>query len=252
MFSGAISTDQSFWERLGRFLGLLGISIPNNIFKLVNHVVLPLLLVGCLFMGPTLMMFLSNELPFQQAFDWTTQRQHIQGLMGMRNFVVGPISEEFIFRACMVAIVANSGAQLPLMIFVLPLVFGIAHINHAYESYVKKGRTRQALINAAAMAAFQLLYTTLFGWFATFLFLRTSNLIGPCLCHTFCNMMGFPDVTNIQYFGRWKTWLYLTFVLGMVLFGLLLRPLTQPGWYGDEESSAYWNITMGAPAPHDS
>lgn len=39
-------------------------------------------------MGPTLMMFLSNELPFQQAFDWTTQRQHIQGLMGMRNFVV--------------------------------------------------------------------------------------------------------------------------------------------------------------------
>ncbi|KAF9540433.1 CAAX prenyl protease [Mortierella hygrophila] len=251
-FSGAISTDQSFWERLGRFLGLLGISIPNNIFKLVNHVVLPLLLVGCLFMGPTLMMFLSNELPFQQAFDWTTQRQHIQGLMGMRNFVVGPISEEFIFRACMVAIVANSGARLPLMIFVLPLVFGIAHINHAYESYVKKGRTRQALMGAAAMAVFQLLYTTLFGWFAAFLFLRTSNLIGPCLCHSFCNMMGFPDVTNIQYFGRWKKWLYLTFVLGMVLFGLLLRPLTQPGWYGDEESSAYWSLTMGAPAPHDS
>ncbi|KAF8936317.1 hypothetical protein BGZ47_009564, partial [Haplosporangium gracile] len=87
-FSGIISTDESFWERLGQFLGLLGISIPNNIFKLVNHVVLPLLLVGCLFMGPTLMMFLSNELPFQQAFDWTTQRQHIQGLMGMRNFVI--------------------------------------------------------------------------------------------------------------------------------------------------------------------
>ncbi|KAF9151798.1 CAAX prenyl protease [Linnemannia schmuckeri] len=251
-FSGAISTDKSFWERLGRFLGLLGISIPNNIFKLVNHVVLPLLLVGCLFMGPTLMMFLSNELPFQQAFDWTTQRQHIQGLMGLRNFVVGPISEEFIFRACMVAIVANSGARLPMMIFVLPLVFGIAHINHAYESYVKKGRTRQALMGAAAMAAFQLLYTTLFGWFATFLFLRTSNLIGPCLCHTFCNMMGFPDVTNIQYFGRWKKWLYLTFVVGMVLFGLLLRPLTHPAWYGDEESSAYWVITMGAPAPHGS
>ncbi|KAG0288163.1 hypothetical protein BGZ96_008032 [Linnemannia gamsii] len=251
-FSGAISTEQSFWQRLGRFLALLGISIPNNIFKLVNHVVLPLLLVGCLFMGPTLMMFLSNELPFQQAFDWATQRQHIQGLMGMRNLVVGPISEEVIFRACMVAIVANSGARLPLMIFVLPLVFGIAHINHAYESYVKKGRTRQALKGAVGMAAFQLLYTTLFGWFATFLFLRTSNLIGPYLCHAFCNMMGFPDVTNIQYFGRWKKWLYMTFVLGMVLFGLLLRPLTHPAWYGDEESSGYWILTMGAPAPQES
>ncbi|KAG0374074.1 CAAX prenyl protease, partial [Mortierella sp. AD032] len=250
-FSGTISSDESFWERLGRFLGLLGISIPNNIFKLVNHVVLPLFLVGCLFMGPTLMMFLSNELPFQQAFDWATQRQHIQGLMGMRNFVVGPISEEFIFRACMVAIVANSGARSYMMIFVLPLVFGIAHINHAYESYVKKGRTRQALLGAAAMAVFQLLYTTLFGWFATFLFLRTSNLIAPCLCHAFCNMMGFPDVTNIQYFGRWKKWLYLTFVLGMVLFGVLLQPLTNPAWYGDEERSAYWRITMGAPTSQD-
>ncbi|KAF9088846.1 hypothetical protein BGX29_012358 [Mortierella sp. GBA35] len=248
----ALTCFISFWARLGHFLGLLGISIPNNIFKLVNHVVLPLLLVGFLFMGPVLMMFLSNELPFQQAFDWASQRQHIQGLMGMRNFVVGPISEEFIFRACMVAIVSNSGAGSYLMIFVLPLVFGIAHINHAYESYVKKGRTRQAFFGAVAMAVFQLLYTTLFGWFATFLFLRTSNLIGPCLCHTFCNMMGFPDVTNIQYFGRWKKWLYLTFFLGMVLFGLLLRPLTNPAWYGDEDSSAYWRITMGAPAPQES
>jgi prenyl protein peptidase len=134
----------------------------------------------------------------------------------------------------------------------ITIVLIAAHINHAYESYVKKGRTRQALMGAAGMAAFQLLYTTLFGWFATFLFLRTSNLIGPCLCHTFCNMMGFPDVTNIQYFGRWKKWLYLTFVLGMVLFGLLLRPLTHPAWYGDEASSGYWNLTMGAPAPQES
>lgn len=58
-------------------------------------------------------------------------------------------------------------------------------------------------------------------------------------------MMGFPDVTNIQYYGRWKNWLYLAFLTGIVLFGISLRPLTNPVWYGDEASSAYWRITMG-------
>ncbi|ORZ27470.1 hypothetical protein BCR41DRAFT_299941, partial [Lobosporangium transversale] len=226
------------------FLELLGISIPQNIFKLFNHVVLPLFLMGVLFMGPVLMMFLSKELPFQQAFDWVTHRQYFRSLIGMRNFVVGPISEEFVFRACMVAIVAHTGAKSYTMIFALPLVFGIAHIHHGYESFVRKGRTRRAFLNATLMTCFQFLYTTLFGWFATYLFLRTSNLIAPCICHAFCNLMGFPDVTNIQYFGRWKHWLYLAFATGILLFGLLLQPLTSPSLYGDEFSSAYWSITM--------
>ncbi|KAG0302613.1 hypothetical protein BGZ98_007356 [Dissophora globulifera] len=251
-FTDAVPSDQSFWTRLGQFLGLLGIAIPESIFKLANHIVIPLVLVGILFMGPILMMFLSNELPFQQAFDWASQRQHLWGMIGIRNFVAGPISEEFIFRSCMVAIVSKSGASSFTMIFALPLVFGIAHIHHGYESFVKKGRTRRALLNAALTACFQLVYTTLFGWFATFLFLRTSNVIAPCLCHAFCNMLGFPDVTNIQYFGRWKIWLYLAFAIGVVLFGVLLRPMTSPELYGNETNLAYWKITMGAVAPTSS
>ncbi|KAG9326356.1 hypothetical protein KVV02_003707 [Mortierella alpina] len=246
-FSGAMPTDLSFWGRLGHFLRMLGISIPGNILKLFNHAVIPLFLTSILFMGPVLMMFLSNELPFQQAFDWASQRQHLRGLIGTRNFVVGPVSEEFIFRACMVAIMAHSGASSYVMIFGLPWVFGIAHLHHGYESYVKKGRTRGALLSAALTACLQLAYTTLFGWFAIYLFLRTSNLVGPCLCHAFCNMMGFPDVTNIQYYGRWKYWLYLAFVTGIALFGVLLRPLTSPALYGDPDSSAYWRIVARLP-----
>ncbi|KAG0366609.1 hypothetical protein BGZ54_005116 [Gamsiella multidivaricata] len=149
----------------------------------------------------------------------------------------------------MVAIVAHSGASASVMIFGLPLVFGIAHIHHGYEAYAKKGRTRRALMNAALMACFQTAYTTLFGWFATFLFLRTSNLIAPCLCHAFCNMMGFPDVTNIQYFGRMKYWLYLAFVSGLILFCVALGPLTNPELYGDKNSLAYWRLTMGSMEP---
>jgi prenyl protein peptidase len=118
----------------------------------------------------------------------------------------------------------------------------IAHLHHGYESFVKQGRTRQAFIQSTVVALAQLTYTTLFGWFVTFLFLRTSSLLGPCLCHSFCNMMGFPDVGSIQYYGPWKKWLYLTLGLGMVLFGYLIAPMTSPSLYGDSLSAVYWPL----------
>jgi len=40
------------------------------------------------------------------------------------------------------------------------------------------------------MAVFQLSYTTLFGWYASYLFLRTGSVIPPLLSHVFCNIMG--------------------------------------------------------------
>ncbi|KAF9159378.1 hypothetical protein DFQ26_006603 [Actinomortierella ambigua] len=246
--SGAIPTDQSFGQRLGRFLSFLGLALPGSIFKLINHLVLPLLLVMILFAGPLLMMFLSKELPFQQAFDWRSQRKYLLGWIALRNYVVGPLAEEFIFRACMVAVTSISGATKSAMVFGLPMVFGVAHIHHAYESYTKNNRTRQALLNALAISLFQLFYTTLFGWFATYAFLRTSNVLGPTLAHAFCNLMGFPDVTNIQYFGRWKYALYATFAVGVLAFALLLNPLTHPALYGDAGVSPYWTVTMGSAA----
>ncbi|KAF9973749.1 hypothetical protein BGZ73_002990 [Actinomortierella ambigua] len=243
--SGAIPTDQSFGTRLGQFFAFIGLALPGNLLKLLNHLILPLLLVMVLFAGPLLMMFLSKELPFQQAFDWRSQRKSLLGWVALRNYIVGPLAEEFIFRGCMVAITAISGATKSAMVFGLPMVFGVAHIHHAYESYTKNNRTRQALLNALAVSLFQLFYTTVFGWFATYCFVRTSNVLGPTLAHAFCNLMGFPDVTNIQYFGRWKYALYLTFVLGMVAFGLLLNPLTHPALYDDAGVSPYWLLTMG-------
>jgi membrane protease YdiL (CAAX protease family) len=39
-------------------------------------------------------------------------------------------------------------------------------------------------------AAFQLTYTTLFGWFAAYLFLRTRSVLPPLAAHVYCNIMG--------------------------------------------------------------
>ena len=42
----------------------------------------------------------------------------------------------------------------------------------------------------------QLTYTSLFGAYSSYLFLRTGFLIGPLLAHVFCNAMGLPDFTG--------------------------------------------------------
>jgi prenyl protein peptidase len=46
-------------------------------------------------------------------------------------------------------------------------------------------------------SVFQLAYTTLFGAYATFLYLRTGSLLAVVLVHAFCNWMGLP-----RFWGR--------------------------------------------------
>jgi prenyl protein peptidase len=47
-------------------------------------------------------------------------------------------------------------------------------------------------VQATLRSLLQFTYTTLFGGYATFLFLRTGSLLSVILVHAFCNWMGFP------------------------------------------------------------
>ena len=78
------------------------------------------------------------------------------------------------------------------LIFATPLYFGIAHIHHFYEFTLTHPFT--PLIPALLRSLIQFGYTTVFGWYATFLFLRTGNVWGVVLVHSFCNWMGLPRV----------------------------------------------------------
>ncbi len=77
-------------------------------------------------------------------------------------------------------------------IFLTPIIFGLAHVHHFYEFRL----THPQVPAAAALlrSLFQLGYTTLFGAYATFLFLRTGSLAAVCVVHAFCNCMGLPQV----------------------------------------------------------
>ena len=79
--------------------------------------------------------------------------------------------------------------------FVTPLYFGLAHLHHLYEFRISHPETH--FLVGLARSIVQFGYTTLFGWFAAFLFLRTGNFWTCVVVHAFCNWQGLP-----RFWGR--------------------------------------------------
>ncbi|SDA04710.1 BZ3501_MvSof-1269-A2-R1_Chr3-1g05190 [Microbotryum saponariae] len=210
----------------------------------------PLGLTASLFLGSLYVAFLDGSLlPGQRGFRWREVRDQFTSLQGIRNYIVGPWTEELVFRSAIISISALGGWSKKQLVFLTPLYFGIgqstavpresterlitrlmglrsgiAHVHHAYEVYIGHGRTKQALVNGVLGSAFQFAYTTLFGWYATFLFVRTGaffspfsfdefhpvfgqapsqprhactgSILPPILVHTFCNWWGLPPIVG--------------------------------------------------------
>lgn len=108
------------------------------------------------------------------------------------------------------------------------------------------------------VAGMQFLYTTAFGVFASFIFMRTGerwserqhndltystqpvkyvpslsagHVVGPVLSHSFCNSQGLPDISSALQHPQ-RSALLFSYVMGLLLFLVLLFPLTDPFFYG--------------------
>ncbi|KAI8801607.1 hypothetical protein BJ742DRAFT_779186 [Cladochytrium replicatum] len=156
-------------------------------------------------------------------------------LIDWRNYIVGPAAEELVFRSCVVPILFLSGASRMNIILFSPGFFALAHLHHTYEYYKQNGRNSRALRNGLLIAAFQMTYTTIFGWLSTFLFLRTGHVSGPFISHVFCNYMGVPDIADvISRPLHQRAALLLFYVSGVVLFAFSCVPTT------NTPRSIYW------------
>lgn len=102
----------------------------------------------------------------------------------------GPITEEVMFRSAIVPLHLLAKVDPGRIVFVAPLYFGIAHVHHFYEFRLTHPDT--SIVAALLRSVFQFGYTTIFGWYATFLYLRTGSLLAVILAHTFCNWCGLP------------------------------------------------------------
>lgn len=59
----------------------------------------------------------------------------------------------------------------------------------------------------------------------------SGHLIGPVLCHSFCNYMGFPAISAALEHPH-RTAVLTFYLLGVLLFLLFLFPFTDPFYYG--------------------
>ncbi|KIO31420.1 hypothetical protein M407DRAFT_19565 [Tulasnella calospora MUT 4182] len=223
--SGCRTDDRSSFSEA---LSVLGLSLPSvnlNLWSILR----PHLLAPVLYVGPLYIMLLDTTLPFQR--DWDFKRDVVEKFtswQGLRNYSIAPATEELVFRSCIISMMKLSGATTKQMVFAGPLWFGVAHAHHAWELYNIYGRTKSALQRAVLTCAFQLTYTTLFGWFTTFIFLRTGSVYPAITSHTFCNIMGLPDPGyGARMFPRQAAVIYALHVVGMVAFGFALGPWTK-------------------------
>lgn len=152
----------------------------------------PLLLTLMLYTGP-----LYSDIYLDQTLSplsnlWSEVVTSLSSSIGYRNYIAGPLTEELLFRSVILPVhllspLADSPRKL---LFLTPLYFGIAHVHHFYEFRLSHPDT--PLTPALLRTIFQFGYTTIFGWYAAFVYLRTGSLYAVFLIHAFCNYMGLP------------------------------------------------------------
>ena len=133
--------------------------------------------------------------------------------INLRNFVVAPITEEIVFRGCMVPSLLASGFGPVKAALLSPLFFGVAHAHHA----ILRLRQGEGLGRVFIVTIFQFTYTSLFGSYAAYALIRTGSVAAVVLSHAYCNWMGLPDMSFLQ--TRSPLYQYRTFLVTMYVAG---------------------------------
>ncbi|XP_017862514.1 PREDICTED: CAAX prenyl protease 2 [Drosophila arizonae] len=211
------------------FLKLIGFRLEG----LWQAVLIPYLLTALLFLGP-IFVNMQNE-SFSSYFNIDYWRGSCSNIIWIRNLVMAPLSEEFVFRACMMPLILQSYPPIT-AVFITPLFFGVAHLHHIAERLSMGMELSTALL----IGVFQFTYTTLFGFYSAYLFARTGHFVAPLLAHALCNHMGLPDVQDLWQQNLWRRVLAIVlYVVGLVGWIFLLPIATEPSLYSNK---LYWNV----------
>ncbi|KAJ1939517.1 CAAX prenyl protease [Kickxella alabastrina] len=196
--------------------------------QVAGSVVVAMVLCCVIYLGPLMLDYLDAAAQGRGAISWKrlwalVSRDLWSSPQLLRNYVVGPVTEELVFRTCVVSLWAVSpGVSTNKTVFLSPLVFGIAHVHHAWAHRQSSGVWLRTL--------FQIAYTTVFGWFAASLFIKTGSVAGPVCAHVFCNIMGVPDLGRIgEYMGWRRVAVWAVFLCGLLGFIALYEPMTRKG-----------------------
>ena len=145
-----------------------------------------------------------------------------------RDLLIAPLAEEVIFRSCMVTpflhstAYANGTISIRFVSWITPLFFGVAHFHHALRRFREENCGVKIIL---LTSAFQFSYTTIFGAYASYCFMKYKSLLGVVLLHSFCNHMGLPqlrffflDPDLLPQLRLYKAFGLLSYISGIVCF----------------------------------
>lgn len=158
-----------------------------------------MMLVCILFCGPLLDKLLYYVLvpgvPLSRMLtDFISESTSIWGL---RNYLFAPFTEELFYTSMLINnyLLLSNEITYKTLLLAPPAFFGIAHLHHGFEMY---SLGIYGVVQILFSIFFQMLYTTMFGVFTNFIFIRTGGNLWSCvLTHCFCNYMGFPQGSEL-------------------------------------------------------
>ena len=163
------------------------------------------LVTGVVYFGPLMSLLIryareeeSTVDAFQYLFGHHNEnKERFGALVPIRDVLLAPFFEEFIFRGVLLTVLLgrrhgtreDDGVSIAAAIYISPLLFGLAHINHYFGLRKVYGHAK-----ALQSVAFQFIYTTLFGILAGTAFYRCkAGLAGAWSLHASMNAFGVPD-----------------------------------------------------------
>ncbi|XP_062262435.1 CAAX prenyl protease 2-like isoform X2 [Platichthys flesus] len=194
-----IRVNVSVWE-------LMGVRMEG----FIPAVTLPLLLAVVFYLGPLVHSAMDNPggftLELHSAFDVQSWRSCVGDAVWLRDQVVAPVTEELVFRGAMLPMLVPCAGPTG-AIFTAPLFFGVAHLHHVIE---------QRRLHKESMSV---------------ILLVAGHVVGAVVCHSFCNSQGLPDIGSALRHPQ-RSALLFSYLMGVLLFVVLLFPLTDPFFYG--------------------
>ncbi|KAF8571338.1 hypothetical protein P879_03668 [Paragonimus westermani] len=162
--------------------------------------------------------------------------------ISVRNLLVAPTAEEFVFRACILFHLQPLYSSCERLCLISPLFFSIAHFHHIYGQ-IREG---ERAVDAFLKTLFQVAYTTLFGAYSAFLLLRTGNLMAAIVAHSVCNFMSLPDPVGAMKRAQLRLGLFgqllsvAAHLAGLLLWLNFLYPATDPRKFSNHITTCYW------------
>lgn len=147
---------------------------------------------------------------FRMRLRGTVDNFKVESWGNARNLIIGPVSEEVVFRGCFGRILESSGYSRFVTVLIATMLFWLAHVHHFWGQFSLSKNRARALISIAAQSA----YTAVFSIIAFLLYYKSGSLLACLSAHMTCNALQIPQFKSSQEFVICSVVAVLVFILG--------------------------------------